>query len=324
MNAIPSYLENETIDKSDLLNSRESGDFKYATYHTKLNSTQSLEERFEAITQVEMISFLSDSFAIFNTFEKINLSQLDRFFNLLNTCFKKNFPQQLALNQIFTPDKNDEDHFEKFLRKKFPRIENNKIKKYSTIAYPFIAISKILKLKLTQEDFKEDVAIVINWWPKEELQWRIKESSNFINNMSYDPKIIVTWWETPLVEWTKYNTEADMIEDLLKKAWVKKNIAKENEAKNTWENAKLVSGMIEWKDWVNIFTTGYWAVRVALTAQKQMPFTWDKKVHWTDFSYRWVDYWSDYWWFFQESWWKALAYSLNRLIKYRARTDPFL
>jgi len=166
-------------------------------------------------------------------------------------------------------------------------------------------------------------AIIINGGPVEEMQQRIKDSVAFI--VDHQPGIIIaSWWDTQISRDLWYSSEADYINSQLINKSITQNISLETKAQNTWDNAQFVSDLLWDSDSSTTVTTDYWSLRVALTNQCQMPFKWIKRTHGSDFRYNENILWSPNEWWMSESWWKATMYSLSRLIRYRARTDPFI
>ena len=175
-------------------------------------------------------------------------------------------------------------------------------------------------LKIDNIWIKTD-SLILNWWPIQEIEQRVKDSVKIIWTNNFK-KIITTWWIT----WnTGDKTEALYLKEELGKEWINwENILLEDKATNTWENAKFISDMLEWSSNTTIITTDYDSLRVALTAQAQMPFNWLKYTHGAQFNFNWEDIWDVNNWWLTENWWKATIYAISRLVKYRARQNPFL
>gem|GEM_PF-5138184 len=75
---------------------------------------------------------------------------------------------------------------------------------------------------------------------------------------------------------------------------------------------------------MNVVTTDYDSLRVALTNQCQLPFEGTKRTHGAPFTYNSMNLWDKNNWWLTENGWRATMYAVSRLVNYRARTDPFL
>ncbi|MCH2189180.1 YdcF family protein [Candidatus Gracilibacteria bacterium] len=166
-------------------------------------------------------------------------------------------------------------------------------------------------------------AIVINGGPVGEMQQRVKDSVAFISE--YNPDIIITsGGDTQISKDIGFSSEAQYIKSQLENNKIGGNILTEDNAQHTGENAQFVSNLLGNVDSMTTFTTDYGSLRVALTNQCQMPFAGKKRTHGSEFRYNDNILWSPNEWWMTESGWRATMYSLSRLIRYRARTDPFI
>lgn len=166
-------------------------------------------------------------------------------------------------------------------------------------------------------------ALVLYGWPVIEMKHRIADTL-WMNLRLAPKKIIISWGVTSMSQEVGFPNEAEYIEHELRRQWVERKILLEKEAKNTWDNAFLISPLLWEIKKITVITTSYDALRVALTNQAQTNFEGTKRVHGSSFVEDYKLLWSPNNWWETEIWWKATLYTITRLVKYRAKENPFL
>lgn len=321
------YLEGNIIDQT-VLDAREGGDFSVATSDARQRDRDHPDEinaRYDIVSDPEMLQGVMKGYRLFQELWTwpFNLKNFGLFLDALSQSFPKN-SHFLTINE--TEKSVLKERIRSTLWNQVDELDLDQIiAKWATLIQLWRALS--IDNKNTQSS-----SLVINGGPVVEMEQRVQDSIEMI--LSSKPNIIIlSWWSTDNVVGTGTLTEAEYLE---REIWSwfhgtseRPNFTLENIARNTGENMTRVGEMLRNSHDTTIVTTDYDSLRVLLTAQKQMPYSWWKRVHGSKFEYTEKDssktiVWSPYTWWLTENGWLATMYAMSRLVKYRARTNPFL